>query len=84
MGNGREDSWVLAGLIHLSLLLAISQVQWGGDWGGDGRDLVGRILSSCRGPLCPPPRSLEKGGLGTYTDMGLFFNIFKKEINATS
>lgn len=26
----------------------------------------------------PLPTNLEKGGLGTYADMGLFFNVFLK------
>lgn len=69
---------MLAGLIHLSFFLAISQVQWKGIGVGMAEIWWEECWVAVRRPTLSTPKSLEKEGLGTYTDMGLFFNILKK------
>lgn len=78
MGWGQRTVGVLAGLTPLSLLLAISQVQWGGDWGGDGRDPVGRVLSSCEGPTLSTPKLGERR-VGDLTQTWVYFSTFLKK-----
>lgn len=60
---------MLAGLTHLSFLLAISQVQWKGTGVGMAEALWEECWEAVRRPTLSTPKSLEKEGLGTYTDM---------------